>query len=405
MQNIKQAIILSMNKVKIVLKSGKDEAVIRQHPWVFSGAVKKVYGETNEGEIVDVYNNKDRFLGQGHWQDGSIAVRMLSFEDEEINYDFWKKKIQAAYNMRVSIGLIDNAETNIYRLVFAEGDNLPGLVIDFYAGAAIVQTHSIGMYLIRHDIAKILQEIYGDRIHTIYAKSKESLPKSTAFDIENEFLLGEKESIVALENGNKFEVNWVSGQKTGFFVDQRYNRELVGQYSKGRKVLNTFCYTGGFSIYALQQGATLVHSVDSSAKAIDLTNDNVKLNGYTSEQHDAFAVDTMDFMKDMPENYELIILDPPAYAKHKKVRHNAVQGYKRLNATAFKNMASGGILFTFSCSQVVDRRLFESTVLAAAIHAGRKVKILHHLSQPADHPQNIYHPEGEYLKGLVLYVE
>ncbi len=394
-----------MSETKIVLKSGKDDAVLRQHPWVFSGAIKKTYGNPQEGDIVDVYNNKDRFLGCGHWQNGSIAVRVFSFEPIEIDSNFWKSKLEMAYKVRQSLGLTDNAETNVYRLVFAEGDGLPGLIIDFYNGAAVIQAHSIGMYLLRKEFTKVLQDIYGDKLHTVYSKSKGSLPKNIAFEVENEFLFGDKESEIVLEGNNKFEVNWVNGQKTGFFIDQRFNRELVGKYSKGRSVLNTFCYTGGFSVYALQQDAKLVHSVDSSAKAIDLTDQNIKLNGFEGDAHKSFAIDTMSFLQEMEESYDLIILDPPAYAKHRDVRHKAVQGYKRLNAVALKKIAPGGILFTFSCSQVVDRRLFESTVLAAAIQSGRKIRVLHHLSQPADHAASIYHVEGEYLKGLVLYVE
>lgn len=394
-----------MARTKIILNSGKDEAVLRKHPWIFSGAIKKMDGKPSEGDIVDVYNNKDRFLGCGHWQDGSIAVRIFSFEAVEPDYEFWKKRLIDAYKMREAIGLIDNEFTNVYRLVFAEGDSLPGLVIDYYNGAAVIQAHSFGMYLLRHDFTKALKEIYGEKLHTIYSKSKESLPKNNEFNVENEFLFGEKESEIVLENGNLFEVNWINGQKTGFFIDQRFNRELVGKYSKNRKVLNTYCYTGGFSIYALKEGAEMVHSVDSSAKAIDLTNNNVKLNGFEDRNHKSFTVDTMSYLQSMEETYDLIILDPPAFAKHRDVRHKAIQGYKRLNAIAFKNIAAGGILFTFSCSQVVDRRLFESTVLAAAIQSGRKVKILHHLSQPADHPASIFHTEGEYLKGLVLYIE
>lgn len=394
-----------MARIKIILNSGKDEAVLRQHPWVFSGAIKKMSGKPTEGDIVDVYNNKDRFLGCGHWQDGSIAVRIFSFEAVEPDYNFWKDRIVNAYKMRESIGLTDSKTTNVYRLVFAEGDSLPGLVIDFYNGAAVIQTHSFGMYLLRHDFTKALQEIYGKTLHTVYSKSKESLPKNNDFGVENEFLYGDKESEIVLENGNQFEVNWVNGQKTGFFIDQRFNRELVGRYSKNRKVLNTYCYTGGFSIYALKEGATMVHSVDSSAKAIALTDNNVKLNGFEEKNHKSFAVDTMSYLQNMEETYDMIILDPPAFAKHRDVRHKAIQGYKRLNAIALKSIASGGVLFTFSCSQVVDRRLFESTVLAAAIQSGRKVKILHHLSQPADHPSSIFHTEGQYLKGMVLYVE
>ncbi len=394
-----------MGRIKIILKSGKDEAVLRQHPWVFSGAIKKINGDPQEGEIVDVYNNKDRFLGCGHWQNGSIAVRIFSFEQIEPDYNFWKQRLEAAYKIRNAIGLTNSETTNVYRLVFAEGDSLPGLVIDYYNGAAVIQAHSFGMYLLRNDFTKALKEIYGNNLHTVYSKSKESLPKNNEYNIENEFLLGNKESEIVLENGNKFKVNWVNGQKTGFFIDQRFNRELVGKYSKNRKVLNTYCYTGGFSIYAIKEGAELVHSVDSSAKAIDLTNNNILINGFENKNHQSFAIDTMSFLQEMEETYDLIILDPPAFAKHRDVRHKAIKGYKRLNATALNKIAPGGILFTFSCSQVVDRQIFESTVLSAAIQSGRKVKILHHLSQPADHPASIYHKEGEYLKGLVLYVE
>jgi 23S rRNA (cytosine1962-C5)-methyltransferase len=307
--------------------------------------------------------------------------------------------------VRKSLNLVDNPNTNVYRLVFAEGDGMPGLVIDIYNKAAVIQAHSVGMYKLKDELAQALQDIYKDKLDTIYVKSKESLPKNLPFDVENHFLLGEKESDVVLENGYKFEVNWVEGQKTGFFIDQRYNRDLVGQYSKGKKVLNTYCYTGGFSIYALEGDAREVHSVDSSKIAIELTDENVKLNGFGNDKHKSFAIDTMSFLNEMEEPYDLIILDPPAFAKHRDVRHKAVQGYKRINATAFKKIAPGGILFTFSCSQVVDRRLFESTVLAAAIQSGRKVRVLHHLSQPADHPVSIFHPEGEYLKGMVLFVE
>ena len=394
-----------MERTKVVLKSGKDDAVLRQHPWVFSGAIKKIYGPVTEGDIVAVHNNKDRFLGIGHWGNGSIAVRVFSFSEAEIDDNFWKEKIKAAYQVRTALQLTANAQTNVYRLVFAEGDGLPGLVIDIYNKTAVIQAHSIGMFQLREIFAEVLQEVYGDKLDTIYVKSKESLPKNLDIDTENHFLLGERESDVVLENGNKFEVNWVKGQKTGFFIDQRFNRELVGNYSRGKKVLNTYCYTGGFSIYALNGGAELVHSVDSSKIAIELTDQNVALNGFDEQKHQSFAVDTMSFLNEMEETYDIIILDPPAFAKHRDVRHKAVQGYKRINALAFKKIAPGGILFTFSCSQVVDRRLFESTVLAAAIQSGRKVKVLHHLSQPADHPVSIYHPEGEYLKGLVLYVE
>jgi len=394
-----------MKRTKVVLKSGKDDAVLRQHPWVFSGAIKKVYGPTQEGDIVDVYNNKDRFLGTGHWGTGTIAVRVFSFTPIDLDANFWKQKLHTAYKVRKSLNLIDNPNTNVYRLVFAEGDGLPGLVIDIYNKTAVIQAHSVGMFKLKDDIAAGLQEIYGNKLDTIYVKSKESLPKNLNFDVENHFIIGNKESDVVVENANKFEVNWVKGQKTGFFIDQRFNRELVGQYSKGKKVLNTYCYTGGFSIYALRGDATEVHSVDSSKIAIELTDENVRLNAFSGDKHKSFAIDTMSFLNEMEDSYDLIILDPPAFAKHRDVRHKAIQGYKRINAAAFKKIAAGGILFTFSCSQVVDRRLFESTVLAAAIQSGRKVRVLHHLSQPADHPVSIFHPEGEYLKGMVLFVE
>jgi len=394
-----------MKRTKVVLKSGKDDAVLRQHPWVFSGAIKKVYGPTQEGDIVDVYNNKDRFLGTGHWGTGTIAVRVFTFTPIDLDANFWKQKLHTAYKVRKSLNLIDNPNTNVYRLVFAEGDGLPGLVIDIYNKTAVIQAHSVGMFKLKDDIAAGLQEIYGNKLDTIYVKSKESLPKNLNFDVENHFIIGNKESDVVVENANKFEVNWVKGQKTGFFIDQRFNRELVGQYSKGKKVLNTYCYTGGFSIYALRGDATEVHSVDSSKIAIELTDENVRLNAFSGDKHKSFAIDTMSFLNEMEDSYDLIILDPPAFAKHRDVRHKAIQGYKRINAAAFKKIAAGGILFTFSCSQVVDRRLFESTVLAAAIQSGRKVRVLHHLSQPADHPVSIFHPEGEYLKGMVLFVE
>ncbi len=393
-----------MEYVKIVLKSGKADSLLRRHPWVFSGAVKKIYGSPAEGDIVEVVSNKDEFLGYGHYQNGSIAVRVFSFEKREIDDDFWFDKIYSAYRMRQALGLVDNPETNVYRLIFAEGDELPGLVVDFYNGTAVIQPHSIGMHFLRNNIAEALKKIYGQKLHTIYYKCEDSLPKNTAFEKQNEFLLGNKEKDVVLENGNKFIVNWVRGQKTGFFIDQRFNRQLLARYSRGRRVLNTYCYTGGFSVYALAAGAQFVHSVDSSKKAVELTEENVALMT-ENVNHKAIAADAMEYINNFTDSYDLIILDPPAFAKHKDVKHRAVQGYKRINATALRKIAKGGILFTFSCSQVIDQRLFESTVTAAAILAGRKTRILHHLSQPADHPYSVFHPEGRYLKGLVLYVE
>lgn len=392
-------------KTKIMLKSGKADSLERRHPWVFSGAIKKIYGNhPAEGDLVEVISNKDEFLGLGHYQNGSIAVRIISFEPKEIDEDFWFNKILSAYNLRISLGLIDNPTTNVYRLVFAEGDGLPGLIIDFYNTTAVIQVHSIGMHLKRYEIAEALKKIYGEKITTIYHKCEDSLPKNTEFEKKNEFLLGELHEDIVTENGHLFKVNWVEGQKTGFFIDQRVSRALVGKYAKGRNVLNTYCYTGGFSIYALAEGALSVDSVDSSKKAIQLTEENVALMK-NPENHQAIAVDAMDFLGKIEKSYDMIILDPPAFAKHVDVKHRAVQGYKRINLAAFNKIAPGGILFTFSCSQVIDQRLFESTITSAAILAGRNIRILHHLSQPADHPYSIYHPEGRYLKGLVLYVE
>jgi len=387
-----------------MLKSGKSDAVLRQHPWVFSGAVKKIYGEPIEGDIVEVISNKEEFLGFGHYQNGSISVRVFCFQKIEINEFFWFNKLHDAYKLREVLGLIDNPMTNVYRLVFGEGDSLPGLIIDIYKDSAVIQSHSIGMHFLRFTVADALIKLFGEKLNTIYYKCTETLPKNTDFEKQNEFLLGNKVSEIVTENGLRFNVNWVEGQKTGFFIDQRYNRELVGKYSKGRRVLNTYCYTGAFSIYALANGALSVDSVDSSMKAIELTNENIDIFG-EAKNHRAFAMDAMDYLNDFEENYDLIILDPPAFAKHRDVKHRAIQGYKRINATALQKIAPGGILFTFSCSQVIDQKLFEATVTAAAIIAGRKVKVLHHLSQPADHPYSLFHPEGSYLKGLVLYVD
>ncbi len=395
---------MTKERTVVMLKSGKNEAVERQHPWIFSGAVKKVYGNPQEGDIVEVQSNKEEFLGIGHWQDGSISVRIFDFVEQDIDDDYWIRKIKNAFNHRKSLGLVGNPETNVYRLIYAEGDYMPGLVIDIYNKTAVIQSHSIGMHFLRHKIKDAIISVYENMIEAVYYKCEDSLPKTTKFEKHDEFLHGDKEEDVVTENGLKFIVNWVTGQKTGFFIDQRYNRELVKKYSKGRKVLNTYCYTGGFSIYALSAGALSVHSVDSSQKAIDLTDKNVTLNGFGTN-HDSIKIDAMDYLNQMEGKFDLIILDPPAFAKHKDVKHRAVQGYKRINATALQKINPGGILFTFSCSQVVDRRLFEATVMAAAINSGRKVKVLHHLSQPADHPYSIFHPEGEYLKGLVVYVE
>ena len=394
-----------MTYKKVYLKPGKEESLKRFHPWVFSGAIAKVEGEPEEGEVVDVYTSKKEFIACGHFQIGSIAVRVLTFRQEEINCDFWKRRLEVALDLRRSLNLVDNPENNTYRLVHGEGDNLPGLIIDVYGQTAVMQAHSAGMHVYRMDIADALSEVMGDIVKHIYYKSETTLPFKADLGPENGFIKGGSPENVALENGLKFHVDWLKGQKTGFFVDQRENRHLLERYSKGRNVLNMFCYTGGFSFYAMRGGANLVHSVDSSAKAIDLTNQNVQLNFPGDERHQAFAEDAFKYLDRMGDQYDLIILDPPAFAKHRDALRNALRGYSKLNAKAFEKIKPGGILFTFSCSQVVDKKDFRNAVFTAAAQSGRSVRILHQLTQPGDHPVNIYHPEGEYLKGLVLYVE
>ncbi len=396
---------MSMSYKKVFLKSGKEESLKRYHPWIFSGAIHHIEGEPEEGETVKVYTSNKEFIAVGHFQVGSIAVRVLSFCDEPIDYDFWKRKLEIAYNVRKSIGVAGKPQNNTYRLVHGEGDNLPGLVIDVYARTAVMQAHSVGMHVCRMQIAEALAEVMHGVIDNIYYKSETTLPYKAELEAENGFIKGGSTDNVALENGLKFHVDWLKGQKTGFFVDQRENRALLERYAKGRNVLNMFCYTGGFSFYAMRGGANLVHSVDSSAKAIDLTNDNVELNFPGDSRHKAFAEDAFKFLDRMGDQYDLIILDPPAFAKHKDALRNALQGYRKLNAKAFEKIRPGGILFTFSCSQVVTKDNFRTAVFTAAAMSGRSVRILHQLTQPADHPVNIYHPEGEYLKGLVLYVE
>lgn len=391
---------------KVYLKPGKEESLKRFHPWVFSGAIARIEGEPEEGEIVDVFTSKKEFIACGHYQVGSIAVRVLTFTQQEIDRDFWRQKLQVAKDLRVALGLIGNPENNTYRLVHGEGDNLPGLIIDVYDHTAVVQAHSAGMHVFRMEIAEALSEVMGDIVQNIYYKSETTLPfKADLLARENGFIKGGSPENVAMENGLKFHVDWLKGQKTGFFVDQRENRNLLERYSKGRNVLNMFCYTGGFSFYAMRGGANLVHSVDSSAKAIDLTNENVQLNFPGDPRHQAFAEDAFKFLDRMGDQYDLIILDPPAFAKHRDAVRNALRGYTKLNAKAFEKIRPGGILFTFSCSQVVNKDNFRNAVFTAAAQSGRSVRILHQLTQPGDHPVNIYHPEGEYLKGLVLYVE
>ncbi len=394
---------MPLERSRVILSSGKDQSPRRFHPWIFSGAIKKIKGPVQEGDIVDVYSNQEEYLGTGHIQDGSIAVRLFSFEAIDPKIDFWKQKIQKAYDYRKNIGLAGNNNTNCFRLIYAEGDGMPGLIVDFYNGVAVLQAHSIGFHIQRQEIANALKEVMGDKLKAVYDKSSESLHRDGK-DYPNSYLIGESTGDgEIIENGNKFYVDWEGGQKTGFFIDQRENRELVAKYSKGKKVANTFCYTGGFSVYAANAGASEVHSVDSSKKAMALTDRNIELNGI--KNHTSFAMDTFDFLEGKENEYDVIILDPPAFAKHMSAKHNAVMGYKRLNAEALKIIRPGGILFTFSCSQVVDRRLFYDTIMSAAIVAKRNVRVMHHLTQPADHPVNIFHPEGEYLKGLVLYVE
>jgi 23S rRNA (cytosine1962-C5)-methyltransferase len=393
------------NRTIAILKSGKDQSVRRYHPWIFSGAIKKFKGiEPAEGDIIAIYDNKDEFLGLGHYQIGSIAIRIFTFDDVVPDYNFWYNKLLSAYNVRSELGLTDSKNTNVYRLIHAEGDGLPGVIIDYYNGHAVLQFHSVGMYLLRDTFVKILKEIYGEQLKSVYNKSESTMPNKGIHTGANEHLFGDTTSEVVTEHGAKFEIDWTSGQKTGFFIDQRENRLLLESFSKNKKVLNMFCYTGGFSVYSLKAGAKLVHSVDSSAKAIDLVNKNVELN-FKDAPHEAFAVDAFKYLEDIKDKYDLIILDPPAFAKRQSVLHNALQGYKRLNQQALEQIKSGGILFTFSCSQVVSKENFKKSVFVAAANAKRNVRILHQINQPADHPISIYHPEGEYLKGLVLYVE
>lgn len=392
-----------MNKIR--LKPGKDRSLFRYHPWIFSGAIACIEGDIQEGDTVKVYNAEDRFLAAGHYQIGSIALRVLSFQEREIDYSFWKERIAQAYAMRTRIGLTNKPGHNVYRLIHGEGDELPGLIVDYYAGVAVVQFHSVGMYLERENIAKALLEVMGDQLTAIYDKSESTLPYKAAIEPHNGYLYGKAENFVALENGLKFNVDWLEGQKTGFFVDQRENRSLLEKYAKDKDVLNMFCYTGGFSFYAMRGGAHSVHSVDVSARAIELANQNVELNFPGDTRHEAFAEEAFKFLDKSHKKYDVIILDPPAFAKHQNVLDNAIQGYKKLNRKGIEVIKPGGIIFTFSCSQVMTKDLFRQTVFTAAANTGRKVKILHQMTQPADHPVSIYHPEGEYLKGLVLYVE
>jgi 23S rRNA (cytosine1962-C5)-methyltransferase len=393
-----------VERVKIVLKSGKDQSPRRYHPWIFSGAIKKIYGSPVEGDLVEVYDNKDEFLAIGHYQPGSIAIRILSFSRVEPDIDFFRERISKALTYRETTGILHNPETNVFRLIHAEGDDLPGLIIDYYNGVAVMQMHSVGMYRLRKEFTAILKELLGDKITAVYDKSEGTIPHMSGISAQNEFLYGKSDPLVVTENGLRFKIDWTTGQKTGFFIDQRESRKLLCEYTNGRSVLNMFGYTGGFSVYAMKN-AKLVHTVDSSASAIDLADENIKLNYGDDPRHESFQVDAFDFLNDIRDKYDMIILDPPAFAKHQNVLANALQGYKRLNIKAIEQIKPGGIIFTFSCSQVVTKENFRKSVFAAAANTGRRVKILHQLGQPVDHPVNIYHPESEYLKGLVLHVE
>ncbi|MBO4332914.1 MAG: class I SAM-dependent rRNA methyltransferase [Paludibacteraceae bacterium] len=394
--------------IKVTLKPKKDESLLRFHPWVFSGAIAHMERQPQEGEIVEVYNNNNEYCGTGHFQLGSIAIRIFSFAKIEPNTNFWTEKIRNAYETRKAIGLVDNDRTNCFRLIHGEGDTMPGLVIDVYDKTAVIQAHSIGMHRIHKELGEALKSVMGSNLENIYYKSSTTLPPYFVQQegVEDYYLCGKDDGqYIAKENGLLFHADWIKGQKTGFFIDQRENRALLERYSKDRSVLNMFCYTGGFSLYAMRGGAKLVHSVDSSAKAVELTKQNVELNFKGDERHDAFAEDAFKFLNDMSSQYDLIILDPPAFAKHRDAIRHALQGYKKLNAKAFEKIKHGGILFTFSCSQAISKEQFRLAVFSAAAMSKRNVRILHQLTQPADHPIGIYHPEGEYLKGLVLYVE
>lgn len=395
----------------IVLKKGKEDSLQRKHPWVFSGAIYNADETLQEGDVVRILTANGDFIAVGHWQIGSIAVRILSFVDEEINVEFYENRLSTALDVRKSIGLLRSEEqngttvNNTFRLVHGEGDGLPGLVIDFYADTAVMQAHSVGMHCDRLMIAQALKRVMGDELLAVYYKSETTLPYKADLSQENGFILGNSTNDIAVENGLKFHIDWLKGQKTGFFVDQRDNRSLLEQYSKGRKVLNMFCYTGGFSVYSMRGGAELVHSVDSSAKAVELVNKNIELNFPNDTRHKAFAVDAFKYLDEMGEKYNLVILDPPAFAKHRDALKQALRGYTKLNARAMEKMPKGSILFTFSCSQAVNKDQFRTAIFAAAMQTGRNIRILHQLHQPADHPINIFHPEGEYLKGLVVYIE
>ena len=381
----------------------------RFHPWIFSGAIHSIEGKVQEGDTVEVYSSTQEYLGTGFCQIGSIAIKLISFTQTNVEESFWELKLTSCLDSRKRLGLFPNPKTNVFRLCFGEGDGLPGLIIDYYNGVCVIQTYSMGMHLAKPMLVQVLQKIFQGQLLAVYDKSEETMPKNGEIKIENAFLLGNVPSLTVHENGNAFQVDWVNGQKTGFFIDQRENRALLSSYSKGKSVLNTFCYTGGFSVYAAAAGSTTVHSVDSSKKATEMCNTNFELNAEVipsaNQAFKTFTMDTFDFLKNKGNEYDIVVLDPPAFAKSRSVTHNAIMGYKRLNAEAMKQIKPGGIIFSFSCSQVISRTIFNNTLMSAAIEAKRNVRILHQLSQPADHPINIFNQEGEYLKGLVLYVE
>jgi 23S rRNA (cytosine1962-C5)-methyltransferase len=389
---------------RVILKRGKEQSLLRFHPWIFSGAIGTIDGKPEEGDVVEVLDAQGNFLAVGHYQIGSIAIRVLSFQPCAINQRFYSERIMQAYRLRQQMGLAGSEHTNAFRLIHGEGDGLPGLIIDYYNGTAVMQMHSVGMYKDRNYIEKALIDVLGNDLKAIYNKSEGTLPYKAELNCTNGYVYGSCDEKIALENGLKFYPDWEKGQKTGFFVDQRDNRALIEKYSKGRNVLNMFCYTGGFSFYAMRGGANMVHSVDSSERAIELTNNNVELNFPGDTRHQSTAMDAFKFMQETKQKFNLVILDPPAFAKHMNVLDNALKGYRRLNTKAFEMIEPGGILFTFSCSQVVSKEVFRTMVFSSAAKARRRVSILHQLTQPADHPVNIYHPEGEYLKGLVLHV-
>ena len=396
--------------IKVILKRGREESLRRVHPWVFSGAIAEIQGNPLEGDIVSVHASDGEFLAYGHYQIGSIAVRVLSFDESALRADFWEDMLARALEVRVACGLHGSADTNCYRLVHGEGDNLPGLIIDYYDGVCVLQAHSVGMFRAKKHISDALRAVYGDQLKAVYDKSSGTAPFKAGLELIDGYLYRREDfhanELAVLENGQKFLVNWTEGQKTGFFLDQRDNRALVGSVALGRNVLNLFCYTGGFSIYALANGAEHVDSVDSSKKAMMMVDRNVELNGFEPSRHTSLCCDAIDYLREVPVGkYDLMIVDPPAFAKHRGSLKNALRAYQRLNAAAISKVAPGGFVFTYSCSQVVDKEAFALAVFSAAAQAGRRVRILDRLNQPCDHSVNIYHPEGEYLKGLLLYVE